>query len=232
MTIDRGSFLILVSTLAIGGAAGYVTAEKRLFPALDKWRGRPSETTPEPPRPIPIPTPIADAAPSAAAAPAPSAAPTCDDSAGMVPECPQPGYPTIEGGCGSFANLRCAELKQAMKPKVAQTAVTCLNKLTPQERCDSARVTLCAHLAFMNACPERGDADANASASGGAHAVTSACEAIIGGCGASPIAPSMAECEQLLSGMNETGRDRTRACMKHHCFDRGLIGCEAVTAVK
>jgi hypothetical protein len=28
--------------------------------------------------------------------------------------------------------------------------------------------------------------------------------------------------------MNATGRDRMQACMKKHCFDRGLLGCEAV----
>lgn len=231
MNIDRGSFLILVSTLAIGAAGGYVTAEKRLFPALDKWRGRPPENPPlpEPPRPPPV---VADAAPPPPPPPPPPAAPTCDDSftTNAVGDCPPPGYPTIEGGCGSFANIRCGELKQSMKPKVAQTAVTCLNKLTPQERCDPMRVTLCAHLAFMNACPEREpEADAGAAPAGSAAAM---CQTIIAGCGASPIAPSMTECRQLLSGMNATGRERTRACMKNHCFDRGLVGCEAVANAK
>lgn len=248
MNIDRGSFLMLVSTLAIGAVGGYVAAERHVFPELDRWRGRAPEPKPEP---------VADAAPplSASVAPAPPlapaapAAPACDDSAGTVGECPPPGYPTIEGGCGSFANLRCGELKQAMKPKVASAAVTCLNKLTPQERCDPARVYLCGHLAFMNACPER-DADADAGAGVGpggtagsaavatpatgapaaanAKSVASICQTIVDGCGASPIAPSTAECRQLLSGMTDVGRERTRTCMKTHCFDRGLVGCEGV----
>jgi hypothetical protein len=38
----------------------------------------------------------------------------------------------------------------------------------------------------------------------------------------------MAECRQLLSGMTDVGRERTRTCMKTHCFDRGLVGCEGV----
>ena len=233
MNIDRGSFLILVSTLAIGGAGGYVVAEKRLLPAVDKWRGRPPET----PVPEPHPIPVADAAPPVAAPPIatppppPPAAPTCDDSAGTVSECPPPGYPTIEGGCGSFANVRCGELKQAMKPKVAAAAVTCLNKLTPHERCDATRVTLCGHLAFMNACPEADPSPADVG-SAPIGRVTAACRAIIDGCGASPVAPSMAECRQLLSGMTETGRERTQACMKTHCFDRGLVGCEGIVAAK
>ena len=227
MNIDRGSFLMLVSTLAIGAVGGYVAAERHVFPELERWRGRTPEPKPEPP-----PPPVADAAPpvTASAPPPPPpapAAPACDDStapASSVGECPPPGYPTIEGGCGSFANIRCGELKQAMKPKVAAAAVACLNKLTPQERCDPARVYLCGHLAFMNACPEpAADADA-----GIAKSVASTCQAIVDGCGASPIAPSMTECRQLLSGMTDVGRERTRTCMKTHCFDRGLVGCEGV----
>lgn len=225
MQIDRGSFLMLVSTLAIGGAGGYVVAEKRVFPGLDRWVGRPPEPSPEPPRPLP---PVADAAPPVTAAPAPPpppAGPACDDSVATVGECPPPGYPTIEGGCGSFASVRCGELKTAMKPKVAAAAVTCLTKLTPKERCDPARVVLCGHLAFMNACPEReADVDAGPPAPSSAAAI---CHSIIESCGASPIAPSMTECRQLLAGMTDSGRERTRSCMKAHCFDRGLVGCEA-----
>jgi hypothetical protein len=250
VNIERGTFLLLVSTLAIGATGGYVAAERHWFPELDRWRGRTPEPTPEPPHP----TAVADAAPLVAAAPTPvtapvPAAPVCDDSVATVGECPPPGYPTVEGGCGSFANVRCGELKQAMKPKVAAAAVACLNKLTPQERCDPARVYLCGHLAFMNACPEReganagagGNANANAGANAmpaatttttaadGAKSVASICQAIVEGCGTSPVAPSMAECRQLLSGMTDYGRERTRTCMKTHCFDRGLVGCEGVT---
>jgi hypothetical protein len=231
VNIDRGSFLMLVSTLAIGTVGGYIAAERHVFPELDKWRGRAPEPKPELPA-----TSVADAAPpvsvaTAAVAPGPPPAPTlppCDDSAATVGECPPPGYPTIEGGCGSFANVRCGELKQAMKPKVAATAVACLNKLTPQERCDPARVYLCGHLAFMNACPEREAALEGDAGSVSKSSVTSTCQAIVDGCGVSPIAPSMAECRQLLSGMTEAGRERTRTCMKTHCFDRGLVGCEGV----
>ncbi len=57
------------------------------------------------------------------------------------------------------------------------------------------------------------------------------CHAIIEQCGASPIAPSTTECRQIMSGMTETGRDWTMACMKKHCFDRGLVGCEAQQAL-
>lgn len=251
MHIDRGSFLILVSTLAIGGVGGYVASEKHLFPSIDKWRGN----TPPEPAPPPV-LPVADAAPAVSPPPPPPpppAVPACDDSVATVGACPPPGYPTVEGGCGSFANTRCNELKQAMKPKVAAAAVACLAKLTPQERCDPARVYLCGHLAFMNACPDDDGAGSTASADTGASAlpstnakprsgtstkvagglsVSATCQAIVDECGASPIAPSMTECRQLLSGMTDVGRERTRSCMKNHCFDRGLVGCEGVASAK
>lgn len=257
VNIDRGTFLLLVGTLAVGGASGYVAAEKRVLPSVDKWRGRPPEIVmapvAEPPR-----TPVdADAAPAVSAPPAPTApvvaAPACDDSVATVGACPPPGLPTDEGGCGSFANLRCTELKQAMKPKVASAAVSCLNGLKASERCDAARVYLCGHLAFMNACAEGDSAHSVAAHDGGATGTSATsgtsgiaspggktdggtlasnvgalCQSIIAGCGASPVAPSMAECRQLLSGMTEVGRERTRTCMKAHCFDRGLVGCEGV----
>lgn len=232
MNIDRSTFLVLVGTLAVGGAGGYVASEKRVFSGDDKDVGHARDRAAPEPAP---PRPVADAAPLVTAAPPPPpapAGPTCDDSTPAPGECPQPGFPTVEGGCGSFATIRCAEMKQSMKPKVAATAVTCLTKLTPQERCDPARVVLCGHLAYMNACPEADPASAPGDAGGAKSAVATACQAIIDGCGASPVAPSMAECKQLLSGMTESGRERTSACMKAHCFDRGLVGCEGTNPGK
>ncbi|MBX3185507.1 MAG: hypothetical protein KF819_00775 [Labilithrix sp.] len=228
MHIDRGSFLMLVSTLSIGAVGGYVSAEKRLFPAIDKWRGRAPEPTappvaPEPPKPVAA-VETADAAPPPPPAPA---APACDDTTGSPGDCPPPGFPTFEGGCGSFAHTRCNEFKQAFKPKVAQAAVECLTKLTAAQRCDPVRVNLCGHLALTNACPEPESANG---ADAGSSVVVSTCQAIAQKCGASPIAPSPVECKQLLAGMTEKGRERTSACMKTHCFDRGLVGCEGVAA--
>ena len=145
MHIDRGSFLILESTLAAGGAVGYVAAEKRVFPVVDTWIGRTPEPMPEPARPAPSASaaPTMSAPPPPRPPPAPPATPTCDDSVATtaVGECPGPGLPTIEGGCGSFASLRCNELKQSLKPRVAASAVECIAKLTGQERCDAARAS-------------------------------------------------------------------------------------------
>ena len=226
MNVDRGSFLMLVTTLAAGGAGGYVAAEKRAIPAVDGWVGRVPEPGTEPVRPAPI----ASVAPTTSAPPPPPpapAAPTCDDSiATTVGECPGPGLPTVEGGCGILASARCAELKQSLKPRVAAAAVDCIAKLNGAERCDANRIHLCGHLSLVNACSDTPPPGADAAA---ATPVSTICHGIIEACGASPIAPSMTECRQLLSGMTDTGREKTRACMKTHCFDRGLVGCEGIT---
>jgi hypothetical protein len=218
MKIDAGTFFILVGTIAAGGLAGYAASSKRMIPALDDAFGR----VPDPPSAKPEPAAsatVVDAATTVAASASATVdagppEPPCDDSAGTPGECPPPGYPTIEGGCGSFAHTRCNELKQSLKPKVAEVAVECLNKQKPQERCDANRVNLCAHLALMNACPEKKR--------------PAECETIIAACGASPIAPSMNECRQTVSGMSPEGRSRLVGCMSAHCLDKGLLGCVAV----
>ncbi len=219
MQVNKGSFLVMATTLA-GGAGGYFASEKHILPHLEEWKnGRQLPAPPPQPAVVAEPRPVADAAPPAPTA----AAPACDDNIGTPADCPPPGYPTIEGGCGSFAANRCAEFKQAMKPRVAQAATECLAKLTPQERCDPNRVNLCGHLALMNACPDPdGPADA------GDTAPLSSCRSIAQTCGPSVVAPSLAECRQVLSGMNAVGRERMVQCMKKHCFDKGVLGCEAL----
>lgn len=220
MKIDAGTFFILVGTLAAGGVAGYAASSKRMVPALDDAFGR----VPDPPPAKPEPAAASATATVDAAAPIVASAsaaldagppePPCDDSVGTPAECPGPGYPTVEGGCGSFAYTRCNELKQSLEPRVAQNAIECLNKLKPQERCDANRVNLCAHLALMNACPGKKR--------------PAECETIIAACGPSPIAPSINECRQTIAGLNAEGRTRLVSCMRTHCFDKGLIGCVGV----
>ncbi len=227
---------MLVTTLAAGGAGGYVAAEKRVFPVVDTWVGRVPAPVAEPAHPSPAAS--ASIAPDTSAPPPPlplaPAAPTCDDAvATPIGDCPGPGLPTVEGGCGSAAIVRCNELRQSLKPRVAAAAMECITKLNGAERCDPSRIHLCGHLALSNACPDAPPGPATgADASVPPSPVTTLCHAIIEACGASPVAPAMAECRQLLSGMTDAGREKTRACMKTHCFDRGLVGCEAATSAK
>ena len=109
-----------------------------------------------------------------------------------------------------------------MKPRVAQAAVACLNKLSAGERCDPKRVELCGHLALMNACEDRVPTSTAASA----------CETIVQTCGASPLAPSLNECHLAMSGLREAGREAMLDCATKHCFDKGVLGCEAVAVGK
>jgi hypothetical protein len=208
VNIDGKTFLILVTTLAAGGGLGYLGSEKHILPPLE-----PKKEPPPPPPPAPPPPPPPAATPDAA--PVAPPAPVCDDTAGTPGDCPPLGLPTVEGGCGSFANFRCTEMKQAVKPRVAQAATTCLSKLTPGERCDAKRVNLCVHTALMSACPDT-------------TSTTDTCKQIVQACASAAAPPSQADCERTLAGMNQAGRDRTIACVKKHCADRGFLWCEAV----
>jgi hypothetical protein len=220
MTIDAKSFFLLAGTLAAGGAGGYYFRERT--------------APPKPVEPLPTPPVTASAAPSAAPAPAPEpvpAAPPCDDGAGEPEACPVAIAPSDEGVCGNWAAKRCADYKAAFKPKVAQGAVACLRKLVGGERCDQYRANLCGHKALMAACQEPPPGSTSAAADSGASPSQLAvqCEAIVKSCTNTVPETTLADCYRTLSGMNEAGRAAMVECMKTHCTDKGLFGCEAVT---
>jgi len=220
LQIETKTFFILVATLAAGGGAGYLASEKHILPPLEPPKPEPPK--PEPPKPVATAS-VTASAPPIATTPAP---PPCDDMTALVGDCPPPGLPTIEGGCGSFAAIRCGEFKQAMKPRVAASAVTCLQKLNAQERCDPKRVNLCGHMALMNACAEPEMSFDNKAAP--PVGVTAICQGIVASCTAAPVVPSLVDCERTLAGMTAVGRERMVPCLKKHCFDKGLLHCEAV----
>jgi hypothetical protein len=212
MQVDRTGYLMFITSFAIGGVGGYVASEKDMVPHLSpRPASTPAAVTAEPMR--------ADAGPAASAAPVAApvvdAGPACDDSSGEVDACPPIGLPTVEGGCGGYANTRCNDFKQTMKPRVAKAAVACLNKLNGSERCDPKRVDLCAHLALMSACEDN------------APGVTQSCDAIAVVCKGAPIPPSIAECRRAMSGLKEVGRESMLDCTKKHCADKGVLGCES-----
>ena len=201
MQVDRGGYLMFVTAIAIGAAGGYVGSEKDLVPHLKK---------PEPPPPPPVAsTPPPPPPPPVVSAPPPvvDAGPTCDDSVGEPEACPPIGPPTIEGGCGSFAQDRCKDFKQQMKPRVAAAAIACLNKLPYNAQCDPKRVDLCAHQALMNACEDK----------------VPACDSITRTCASA----SVSECRLAMSGLREVGRESLVDCAKKHCADKGIVGCAA-----
>jgi hypothetical protein len=214
MVINRASFLLALGALTAGGAlGGYYVADHGLLK-----NGLPLGAT-EQQGPLVTTEPVPSARPVAA--------PICDDMVGAPAACPAPGYPSEEGeGCGALPAKRCDDFKKAMKPRVAEHAVACLNALTAGQRCDPTRLSLCAHLALMSACPEP-DAPVGASTTAvddvGAH-----CQSVVEACGGSSFAPSTRDCRATLAGMSTLGRDHMVSCMKAHCADKGLVGCEAV----
>ncbi|MEI9885799.1 MAG: hypothetical protein WDN08_04725 [Rhizomicrobium sp.] len=227
MIIDRGVFFLCVSSIAAGGVGGYVASEKDVVPHLNGSSHTAASKAEILSAPAVVPVrvePLAVDAGAAPATPAASATPACDDSVGEPDACPAMPGPTVEGGvaCGAVATMRCADFKLMMKPRVAQAAVACLNKLTAAERCDPKRVELCGHLALMNAC---GDTAPTST-------ISASCEKIVQTCGASPLAPSQNECKLAMNGLREVGREAMLDCAKKHCFDKGVLGCEAVAAPK
>lgn len=219
MQVERGRFLLFVSSLAAGGAAGYLLSEKDVVPHLAHGAHEPKPVSMvQEPAPAP---PIAPAAPSvgqteltSAKTGGQGAKPACDDTVGEAGECPPIGLPTTEGGCGSLANTRCNDFKKTMKPRVAAAAVACLGKLKGGEQCDPKRVELCAHNALMNACDDSG-----------AESVGKSCDSIAASCSGI----SKQECTMTMSGLRETGREALLDCAKAHCSDRGIVGCAAST---
>jgi len=219
MQIDKGSFFILVFTLAAGGAGGYFASEKHLF-----------VPPPPPPPPLPPPPPK-DSAPPPPAPPPPKPAPTCDDMAGAPAQCPPPIWPSEEGfgGCGMLPVKRCQDYKAAMKPRVAERAVACINALNQTQRCDKDRLNLCGHAALMSACSiDESPPEADAAPD---DAVTQ-CTSVLHACEGVTPGPTMRDCRATVSGMNAVGREKMVACMKTHCTDKGLLFCEAQIDLK
>jgi hypothetical protein len=233
MVIERTGFFLMAGVLAAGGAAGWMAHDS----GIGQQRRGVAVVTP-----APTPPAVAQAEPSSVVvvnlgAPEPD----CDDSIGAAGDCPSVG-PADEGLCGNRLAKRCADFKESFKPRVAQEAVACLNQLKPGERCDPARINLCGHAALMAACPQVPEpakgSYVNATTTSPASftvdhslvapsALSIACQSMQGSCAGRPLCPSLADCVQTLTGMNDQGRVRTLECVANHCEDRGLLGCEA-----
>jgi hypothetical protein len=218
VNIDKGSFFILVATLGAGGVGGFYASEKHvLFPPPPPPSPPPVASTPPPPPPASTPPPP------------PRPAPTCDDLSGAPGACPPPGWPAEEGGCGAMPTKRCEDYKQALKPRVAERAVACINALNPAQRCDPNRLNLCGHAALMSACSIVDEPDAPDAAP---DELASRCSAIVRACDSVPLGATLRDCRATLAGMSVLGRDKMATCMKTHCNDKGLVFCEAQVDVK
>ncbi|HEX8790573.1 MAG TPA: hypothetical protein VF765_06445 [Polyangiaceae bacterium] len=205
MNVDKASFFATVAALAAGGAGGYYAGDHHLLhgAAENTQAAGMAERQPS-------------AEPSAPPAPAP---PVCDDSSGAPAACPAPGYSADEGqpGC-MLASKRCADFKETMKPRVAETAVACLDALTPAQRCDANRVAYCGHAALMAACDAAPDE------------LGATCTAISSACGGAALTPTLRDCRATLAGLTALGREQMASCMRAHCAEKGLLGCETSLA--
>ena len=215
MIIEKSFFLLALGAFAAGGAGGYFAGDSGV---LKTQLGVAEQQA------------TSHALAPTTATPLAPATPLCDDMVGAPGACPAPGYSSDEGGCEALPTRRCEDFKLSMKPRVAEQAVACLTALNPGQRCDPARLSLCGHLALMNACPEP-DAPVAAVAPG-EDDVGARCEVIRQGCSSLPLGPVTRDCRATLAGMSAQGRDGMVACMKTHCADKGLVGCEAMASAK
>jgi hypothetical protein len=214
--MDRGAFFLALGGLAVGGVGGYEVRDQHLI--------GPDRTVQAAPAVPVAPTPVA-------ATPPATPLPVCDDSVGSPAACPALPYAAEEGGCSPVATKRCEDYKASFKPRVAERAVSCLTTLTAAQRCDANRVNLCGHEALMSACAEPEPAQAGANST--PDDLSTRCQQIAQSCAAITTAgPSLRECRATLAGMTSVGRDRTADCMRTHCGDKGLIGCEAMSEAK
>jgi hypothetical protein len=240
MAVDRMSFLYFVGALAAGGAGGYVLDQQ--MNAKDRAASDQHTQDMAALDTAHQATANAETAAASAASARLTAAVVCDDSVGTS-DCPPSGAPSasdegICGGGGSVAAKRCGDFKTAFKPRVAAAAASCLKKLSDKQVCDPARANLCGHEALMLACQESPSpnesmvSSVNVSASpppsAPMSAVASACDAILKGCADAVPGVSLADCYRTLSGMNDVGRANMTTCMRTHCSDKGLLGCEAM----
>ena len=213
MNVDRGSFYATLAALAVGGAGGYYAGDQHLLRGTDHDTDKAGAIG------------AAEPQASAVSVKPPAPVPVCDDNIGAPAACPAPGYSADEGqpGC-MLATKRCADFKQSMKPHVAELAVACLDALTPAQRCDANRVSYCGHAALMAAC---NDVEPSGPQSSAADELGAKCTAISTACGGTALAPSMRDCRATLAGLTTLGREQMASCMKDHCSDKGLLGCEA-----
>jgi hypothetical protein len=203
MNIDKSSFFILVATMAASGAGGWFARDKLVL--------RSEARAPEP-APTPSPAPAPEPKSAEPEKPPPPAEPPCTDGEGATPDCTGFVDPGDEG-C-NLALPRCLQYRESFKPKIARAAIECLKRLRGAQLCDAVMINKCGHEALMAACPADTDTE-------------QACNGLLASCKGALPGPTLTDCKQTLSGMNETGRKKMAVCLGKLCDARGLYGCEA-----
>jgi hypothetical protein len=114
------------------------------------------------------------------------------------------------GSCGEFPFVRdqCNDYIAALKPRVAERAVSCILALSGERVCDACNTYRCGYEAVMGACPDPSAATECAS-------IQRACPNV-----------SAAECTSYLSGLSSGGRRKMVQCMSNKsACGWGLYSC-------
>lgn len=106
---------------------------------------------------------------------------------------------------------RCAVYAADMDPKVAASAVACMNGLSGSAACDSTQAYSCGKTALSQSCPDQ--------------TVGQLCQIA-----ATPCKVAQNDCITMLSGLNSNGQDLVAQCVAKGC-SAGLYSCvEGLTA--
>ncbi len=119
----------------------------------------------------------------------PLAAP-CDDEKGAKPSCA-----TVKAHKLGWGEGHCDGIVTHFKPKAAERAVKCLDKLSSKD--DSCKIYACGDMALLTACPDPG--------------IDAFCKDAVRSC--KKAASEFLECKRLASGLNAKGRAAFKQCL-------------------
>lgn len=227
MKVDRSLFHVLVGALATGAVACVVKEYQPPPPPPPAPPPPVANNTPPPPapgqplhlqpihetntkgQPAPAPAPgpphFSPIRPGPGPAPAPSPSPSpsscLDSSGGLTAICNMQS-------CSSnpFPKARCGNYATYFDPKVATTAIACMNNLSGANACDSQHAYDCGKAALAQACPDS--------------TVNQLCQIAVNACKA-----SQSDCVAMFSGLNSTGQDAVAQCVAGGCNGGNLYSC-------
>lgn len=131
---------------------------------------------------------------------------TCsgNDDVGKAPACAV----KVPKSCAPFpfVHQACSGAHRYFKPKIAERAVSCMNKLKPDAVC-AAMTYECKEKALRSACPDP--------------AADVACAAIAQKCPKT----NLVECKRYLNGLNAQGRTAVEQCMSGPGCGWGIYSC-------
>jgi len=141
---------------------------------------------------------------------------TCDDTVGTVPDCAMLADAGVGDGGTSCAQgtafpAACGAWAANLKNKVAASAINCAVALPSCE--SGAGLATCLSGAINAACND-------STAATTCNAITAICADAGADAG-----PTLVDCQQALSGLNQMGRDAIQTCFREGACAMDLAGC-------